>query len=97
MPSNGYIPNLTNAVITTGTIKSISATDCSSKKYNVYLPAEFKEGFNTPSKQTTIDGIPLDEYVKHMTIDGIPFTDYVENIVDIRLRAILKEMKGSSK
>lgn len=91
MSSNKYV----NIAATTGTIRSVSATDCVSHKYNVYQHAEFKEGFNTPSKQTTIDGIPLDEYLKHMTIDGIPFTDYVENIVDVRLRAILKEMKGT--
>lgn len=81
MSSNRYIPISDNTITTTGTIRSVSATDCSAKKYNMYLPAEFKEGLNTPSDRTTIDGIPL--------------TEYIEHIVDIRLRAILKEMKGT--
>lgn len=95
MSSNKY----TNIRLRLARYGSVTDTDCGvseySHTYNVYQHAEFKEGFNTPSKQTTIDGIPLDEYLKHMTIDGIPFTDYVENIVDVRLRAILKEMKGT--
>ena len=74
---------LTSAA-TTGTIvchgESISTGNDARKKY--YIPQEFLEGFNTPEDKTTIDGIPLAEYIN--------------NAIDVRLRQILKEMKGTT-
>ena len=68
------------SAVTTGTIvchgESISTGSNARKKY--YIPQEFLEGFNTPEDKTTIDGIPLAEYIN--------------NAIDVRLRQILKEV-----